>query len=405
VKHHIVISGDGHVFGPGNGSVDVEHLGVLTEYFEPRHRQAFLDYREELKERVEASTATIVSGLFDDKATSALAQMKQADAMRGLFDSERRLKDLEGDGIVAEVLFPNRVPFGHFKDAYSQELREAGAVAYNRWLADFCREAPGRRAGMAVVSLRDIPGAVSELRRAKEDGLRGVMLPNYWRTEDIPPFLDPCYEPFWAACSELGMPVNCHGGASIGDVDMAQYGVAAMLTYATETTFLSTRPLTLMIWGGVFERHPDLTFVITESRADWVPSRLAFLDTVYENDLFGHIKETVKHKPSEYWHRQCYVVASFMSRDEALKRDRIGLDRLIWGADYPHFEGTWPHTHRWLKETFGGLPTPEVRAILAENPARVFGFDLGELSVHAEAVGPPIDDLENYEPTGEFFAS
>jgi predicted TIM-barrel fold metal-dependent hydrolase len=176
-----------------------------------------------------------------------------------------------------------------------------------------------------------------------------------------------------------------------------------MLTYATETTFLSTRPLTLLIWGGVFERHPDLTFVITESKADWVPSRLAFLDGVYEDKLFAHVKETVKHKPSEYWNRQCYVAASFMARDEALMRHKIGLDRLMWGADYPHYEGTWPHTDRWLKETFGGLPTPEVKAILAENAARVFGFDLDELSTYAEAVGPSIEELESHEPSGKLW--
>ena len=111
----------------------------------------------------------------------------------------------------------------------------------------------------------------------------------------------------------------------------------------------------------------------------------------------------MKHKPSEYWDRQCHVAASFMTRDEALMRHRIGLDRLMWGADYPHYEGTWPHTDRWLKETFGGLPTPDVTTILAENPARVFGFDLEELSTYAEAVGPEIEELERHEPTGKLW--
>lgn len=400
MSRHIVISADGHAFGPGNGSLDSEHLKLLDDYFEPRFRADYLGYRRSF----EASTPPVIARLFDDKATSAFAELEAVNRSTGLFNSEQRLADLEADGIVAEVLFPNRVPFSRdFKDAYPQELREAGARAYNRWLADFCREAPGRRAGMAVVSLYDIGRAVTEVHSAKENGLKGVILPNYWRTEGIPPYLDPCYEPFWAACADMQLPVNVHGGASMGDVDMTRYGVSAMLTYATEATFLSTRPFTLLIWGGVFERHPTLTFVITESRADWIPSRLAFLDAVYEDQLFAHVKETVKHRPSEYWKRQCYVVASFMSRDEALMRHSIGLDTVMWGADYPHYEGTWPHTNRWLKETFGGLPTPDVKAILSENPARVFGFDLGELSTYAETVGPPIDDVENYEPKGKFW--
>ena len=362
VDRHVVISADGHVFGPGNGLLDTSHMEVLTDYFEARYQAAYGEYMRQLAVDMSERTQRFIGALFDEHASPA-------DGTRGLYDSQHRLRDLAGEGIVAEVLFPNGLPFGpgFAGREHAPELRSAGARAYNRWLADFCRQAPGRRAGMAVVTLHDIDAAVDEVRRAKDDGLKGVLLPNYWGTERIAPYLDIRYEPFWSACADTGMPLNVHGGASIGDIDMATYGVPAMLTYATETTFLSTRPLNQLIWGGVFERHPDLTLVLTESRADWVPSRLAFLDGVYEDQLFAHVKHTVKHKPSEYWHRQCYVAASFMSRDEALLRHRIGLDRLLWGADYPHYEGTWPHTDRWLEETFGGLPAPDAHAILAEN--------------------------------------
>lgn len=403
MRRHVVISADGHAFGPGNGSGDTEHLDVLTEYFDPAHRSAYREHVAELRAAFAERMAGILAGLFDESATASFAaQEVLGGPTAGLFDSDRRRRDLEAEGIVAEVVFPNAVPFeSSFGRTYLPELRAAGARAYNRWLADFCRDVPGRRAGMAVVAFDDIDTAVADVRAARELGLAGVVLPGSWSAEDIPPYLDPCYEPFWSACEELGLPVNVHGGATIGDVNMTAYGVAGMLTYATETTFVSTRPLTLLIWGGVFERHPDLTFVLTESRADWIPSRLAFLDAVYEDQLFAHVKDTVKHKPSEYWHRQCYVTASFMSRDEALLRHRIGLDRLLWGADYPHYEGTWPHTDRWLAATFGGLPAPEVRAILGDNAAQVFGFDLNALQPLADEVGPSVEALERHEPTGQ----
>ena len=406
MRRHLVISTDGHAFGPGNGSMDTEQLDLLTEYFEPRYRPDYREYATQLKAGLEDRLASVIGGLFDRDATSSFAEQEAVigGGTKGLFDSDRRLEELAHEGIVAEVLFPNGVPFANtFGERHPSELRAAGARAYNRWLADFCRRAPGRRAGMAVVTLDDIERAVREVRVAKESGLTGVMLPSYWAAEGIPPYLDRRYEPFWSACAEMGLPVNVHGGASIGDVDMGTYGMPAMLTFATETTFLSTRALTQLIWGGVFERHPDLTFVITESKADWIPSRLAFLDGVYEDKLFSHVKETVKHKPSEYWHRQCYVGASFMTRHEALLRHEIGLDRLMWGADYPHYEGTWPQTDRWLKEAFGGLPTPEVTTILAENPARAFGFDLDELHPLADEVGPPVEEMERYEPTGKLW--
>jgi predicted TIM-barrel fold metal-dependent hydrolase len=404
---HLVISADGHAFGPGNGVMDTGHLTVLSDYVEPRYRPDYADYVQHLQHEGTERMARVLGGLFDKNAPRSFAEQaaESSTGTRGLFDSRCRVKELEDDGIVAEVIFPNGVPFGHSfgGPAYSPELRAAGARAYNRWLADFCSEEPGRRAGMAVIPLHDVEEAVKQVGAAKEAGLRGVLLPAYWATEGIPPYLDAYYEPFWSTCAEAGMPLNVHGGASIGDVDMETYGMPAMLTYATETTFLSTRSLAQLIWGGVFERHPDLVFVLTESRADWVPARLAFLDGVYDDQLFAHVKDTVKHKPSEYWNRQCYVAASFMSRDEALLRHRIGLDRLLWGADYPHYEGTWPHTERWLKEALGGVPTAEVRTILAENPAKVFGFDLEALAPHAERVGPRIDDLERYQPSGKLW--
>ena len=95
-----------------------------------------------------------------------------------------------------------------------------------------------------------------------------------------------------------------------------------MLTYATETTFFAHRPFWFLVWAGVFERHPELTFVCTEQKADWVPTTLEYLDGIYAQRFFSHIRETVKHKPSEYWARQCHVGASFMTRDEVMHRCR-----------------------------------------------------------------------------------
>jgi predicted TIM-barrel fold metal-dependent hydrolase len=404
---HVVISADGHAFGPGNGLVDTSHLTVISEYFEPRYRPDYAEYVHEVQQEVTERMTQVFGGLFDKNAPRSFADQaaEGSPGTPGLFDSKCRVKELEDDGIVAEVVFPNGLPFGHSFGGrtYPPELRAAGARAYNRWLADFCSQEPGRRAGMAAIPLSDVEEAVKQVRAAKEAGLRGVLLPAYWAAEGIPPYLDACYEPFWSACADAGMPLNVHGGASIGDIDMTTYGMPAMLTYATETTFLSTRPLTQLMWGGVFERHPELILVLTESRADWVPARLAFLDGVYGDQLFAHVRDTVKHKPSEYWHRQCYVAASFMSRPEALLRHEIGIDRLLWGADYPHYEGTWPHTERWLQEALGGLPPAEVRTILAENPAKVFGFELEALVPHAQRVGPRVDDLERHQPSGRLW--
>jgi predicted TIM-barrel fold metal-dependent hydrolase len=303
---------------------------------------------------------------------------------------------LESDGIAAEVLFPNGVPYNEgLGEGKGVELRAAGARAYNRWLADFCSLVPERRAGLALVPLVDVDAAVGEVHWAREHGLRGVVMPTSWQAAGIPPYYDPRYEPFWAACAEQSMPVHAHGGAA--DVaGYGDYGPESMLTFALEATcFFAQRPFWYLMWGGVFERHPGLTLVLTESRADWVPYILFFCDRLYRDKLFAHIKEKVKQEPSAYFRRNVVLGASMMNRHEAEMRHEIGIEKLMWGADYPHYEGTWPASLEWQKSAFAGLPVDDVQTILAGNAARVYGFEMDTLQPVAERVGPRVDEIRD----------
>lgn len=338
-----------------------------------------------------------MASLFAGEALESFSEQSavMSGGTTGLFDSDRRLAELEADGVVAEVLFPNGVPFAAtgFGDNAPVELRAAGGRAYNRWLVDFCGLAPERRAGLAQVDLHDVDRAVADVEWARESGLRGVVIPTSWRIEGIPPYYDPVYEPFWAVCAEAGMPVHAHGGAA-DEGGYGDYGPEAMLTFALEATcFYAQRPFWYLMWGGVFERHPDLTLVLTESRADWVPYILFFCDRLFEDKLFAHIREKVKERPSEYFRRNVVLGASMMNRHEAEMRHQIGLDKLMWGADYPHYEGTWPSSLAWQKAAFAGLPVDEVATSLGGNAARVYGFDVGSLGPIADRVGPKVDDI------------
>ena len=142
------------------------------------------------------------------------------------WDSDRRLSELESDGVVGEVLFPNTVPpffprgnlVARPPAAGELELRWAGLRAHNRWMADFCAEAPGRRAGMAQIFLNDVDAAVAEIRWARDAGLfGGVLLPGVAPDAGLPPLYAPDYEPIWAVCEELDLPLNNHSGQSAPD--------------------------------------------------------------------------------------------------------------------------------------------------------------------------------------------
>jgi len=156
----------------------------------------------------------------------------------------------------------------------------------------------------------------------------------------------------------------------------------------------SQRALWHLMFSGVFERHPNLRWVNTETGTAWVPETLAQLDSFYERMKFskygsesifgGMAVKDMSLKPSEYWKRQCYVGASFLRPTEAGLCREIGIDNIMWGSDYPHIEGSHPHTHEHLRLTFGELPVEETTKLLTTNAARVYNFDLAALAPLAE---------------------
>jgi predicted TIM-barrel fold metal-dependent hydrolase len=325
------------------------------------------------------------------------------------WDDERRITEQEADGVVAEVTFPNTIPpffptgavIARPPEPEEYELRLAGIRAHNRWLADWCARVPGRRAGIGQIFLNDLDDAIADVRWCHEHGLRGGVLlqPVPDDMKHIKPLYAPDYDPLWRVCDELGVVVNTHSGGA-GMPDYGPYPAAGLLWIA-ETTFFSRRPLTQMLLGGVFERFPGLRFVLTEQGASWVPATLAMLDGFYaqmrKTGRIGELKydadDVLPMKPSEYFARNCWVGVSFPSPVEAETRHRIGVDRFLWGSDYPHDESTYPNTREGLRRAFAGAPADELRKVFAENAAKVYGFDLDALAPIAARVGPTVEEL------------
>jgi hypothetical protein len=143
-----------------------------------------------------------------------------------------------------------------------------------------------------------------------------------------------------------------------------------------------------MMAGGVFDRHPTLTLVLTEIRADWIPPTLATFDARFER---GDISTTLK--PSEYFARNCYVAPSSPRDYEVAMRHEIGIDRFLFGRDYPHPEGTWPNTFDWIRHAFAGVPEAEARMLLGGNAIQCFGFDEAVMTGIAARIGPEPTDV------------
>ena len=325
------------------------------------------------------------------------------------WDDDRRIAEMESDGVVAEVVFPNTIPPFFPTGAVvarpplpeEYELRLAGVRAHNRWLADWCARHPERRAGIGQVFLNSIDDAIADARWCHEHGLRGGVLvqPVPDDMKHIEPLYSAALDPFWAVCAELGIVVNVHSGGA----GMPDYGrhLASGQLWIAEATFFARRPIVQLLLSGAFARFPDLRVAMTETGASWVPETLTMLDRFWSqakhDGRIGELKyepdQLPPLPPSEYFARNVWVGASFPSPGEARARHDIGLHHYMWGSDYPHDESSFPHTREALRRSFAGTPEDELRAVLAGNAAGLYGFDLAALQAHADRVGPTLAEL------------
>ena len=164
---------------------------------------------------------------------------------------------------------------------------------------------------------------------------------------------------------------------------------------AAENSFVTFRPFSFLLWGGVLELYPGLKLCMTE---------LGGLMPLWLNPYFDHyiakthppanLAKAISMKPSDYWYRQCFVGASAnASRAEIDARHDIGVKNIMWGSDYPHPEGTWRASAERTRELFSGIPEDEVRLMIGGNCGRVYQFDMAQMDGIAAEIGPRVDSV------------
>jgi predicted TIM-barrel fold metal-dependent hydrolase len=375
-ERFVVISADCHA----GGSMD-----TYGQYLEAAYQEAFADWRAAYRNP------------FRDL---------QSKGRERNWDSDQRIAELESDGQVAEVIFPNTVPPFFPTGALvarpptndDLELRWAGLRAHNRWLADWCAAEPERRAGIGQVFLNDVDAAIAEAIWIHEHGLRGgILIPAVPDDCDIEPLYSKAYDPLWRVCEERGIVVNSHSGS--GHPDYSSFPASSMI-WAIETEWFAHRPLWHMIMSGVFERFPSMRFVLSEQGCAWLVATLHQLDGLHMAAEFGRTGELkldpeahLPMKPSEYFQRNIWVGASFPRPKDAAAMRKLGLHKVMWGSDYPHHEGVWPMSREHLRRSFPGWTTAELDQVLNGTAVEVYGFDLDALAGRAIEVGPTAAEL------------
>ena len=297
--------------------------------------------------------------------------LKYTDARPGAYDPIERLKDMDLDGVDAEVLYPNLLTIFLIDDF---ELQFACLRAYNDFLSEFCGTEPARLLGLALIPTEDPALAVEEIRRvARLKGVRGILLPTFPKGE---PLNSANFEPMWAAAQDEGLPVHIHLRTGSRQTD-ALFSKSTKL-FGNELAVLNLgalanyEALSRIIFGGILERYPKLKFVSTEGNIGWVPYFLERADRVYKRHRHW-TKSDLPFPPSEYFHRQ--VLCTLVEDKVGVRvRDLVGIDNIMWSADYPHSDTTFPNSRQYIAEHFIGVPEGERQKIVCGNAAKLYGL-------------------------------
>jgi predicted TIM-barrel fold metal-dependent hydrolase len=283
-------------------------------------------------------------------------------------DPKFRAADQERDGIAGEILYASvgMVLCNHPDFEYKQACFQA----YNRWLAEYCDGAPDRLFGLAQTAVVSVESAIDDVRRAKDMGFVGMMMPGNPQHED---YDQPMYDPLWECAADLNMPICFHILTSKGsDIDAIFNGARGNKINGFMNIIRGVQDLIgLFVLGGVFDRHPNLKMVCAEGDAGWLPHYTYRMDHAYDRHGYHLGLRVLERQPSDYIKENLYF--TFQDDWVAFKNtDEMNPKRLIWANDFPHSDSTWPLSQQLLEEHTKCISEEERRWILRENVKELF---------------------------------
>ncbi len=300
-----------------------------------------------------------------------IAGVKFGEMHRGGWDPDARIKDQDRDGISAEIIYPTvGMVLCNHKDF---DYKKACFDAYNLWIAEFCSAHPARLWGCGQTAMRSPAEGIEDMRRIKELGLKGVMMPGLPKEKDYDSRI---YDPFWEAAVDMGLPLSFHILTGNEDTNIAGAGVRGPRLNAFLSIIRGCQDVMgMLILSGVFDRHPKLKVVCVEADAGWVPHYMYRLDHAYKRHRHWLPAGVLSKLPSEYFRENIYV--TFQDDWVAFQMlDMCNDKRIMWANDFPHSDSTWPWSQDVLREHTKGLSEEQKRRLLHDNVCDLYGVSV-----------------------------
>ncbi len=284
--------------------------------------------------------------------------------------------DMYRDGVDAAIVFANRSQNMFLTPDHV--FAHAMAHAWNVWALHTYQPHKDQFIAAAQLPMGDVDLAVREIEWAAEQGFKAFNIPcAVPRAGDPVGYNHPMYDRVWAALEASGLPVCMHV-ATGKDPRAATGSGGAVINKAVGFVQGTMEPLAHLLASGVFARFPGLRFVTVEADVGWVPWFLEALDLAYYKHHMW-VRPHMEEPPSHYWYTNCWGSLLEDNVGLYLARDYNMIDRIMWSNDYPHHEGTWPHSKEAIERQLGGLREDERAKLLGLNAAALFGFDADRL--------------------------
>ena len=291
-------------------------------------------------------------------------------------DPAFRLRCLDEDGVYAEIL--NATWMLYTLRARNDDLVRACCQVYNDWMHEVCSADPKRLFATAMIHMEDVGWAVGELERAAKMGMKSVIL-NVDTRPEWPFYQDPIYDPFWARCAEMDIPVTLH--IITGNVrDLFTFHGPERDRVVRETLNLLNEVGPVLanefIFGGIFDRFPKLKVVCSEYEVSWLPYWL-FRCKQLQQSLGAAMNIKMPKLPiEEYLPRIAHGVVDDTYFDKVF--GVIDPGTVMWGSDFPHSRCTYPNSQKVVADVFGHLD-PQIVANLSYFSAdRYYNIEIPE---------------------------
>ena len=369
-----LISADSHVFEPREMWVD-----YLDPQFRDRAPRIVTnpnglkgDYFVMPGQEPEKVGGGFSAGATPEELKKMLEQVSvEEQCPLGAYIPEERIKELEVDGVEAEILYTT-LGFRLFR-LTDAPFQQALFRAYNTWISEYCSYDSKHMIGLGMISLLDVSEGVKELHRCAKLGLRGALI--MASPPDDVSYADPVFEPFWAAAAELDLPISLHiltghgeESRNVGKFKKNHYLRAISIIHEVQRSFAE------IMFSGALERHPNLRIVSAENDIGWVPHFLYRADHFYDKAAYSHPTE-LKIPPSEYAKRQLFV--TYMDDPIGLRlADYYGEDNYAWASDYPHAQSTFPNSHQIVDENFDGVSEEIKKKVTRDNVIKLYDMEL-----------------------------